>query len=95
MMELTKNKDECNCVYGVIDKSQHYGGSEITEELMFGNVDCPIYTKDGMRVIGLISEYMDKRRNLATVYEYCPRCGCELNQKKFKKELQEADKYNY
>ena len=74
------SKRECvrvehECVYGVIAET----AQEISVTDLCNLRSTPCYMKKGRKVIGLISDYLDRRRNLATHYVYCPYCGKKLD----------------
>jgi len=74
------------CVYGALTE-----GGEITEVLIAGNIGCPKYKVNGQYRIGLLQDYLDRRRGLATHYNYCPYCGKKLDYRKIKKIAKEHD----
>jgi len=67
------------CVYGVLTE-----GKEITEVLIAGNIGYPKYKVNGEYRIGLLQDYLDRRKGLATHYDYCPYCGKKLDYRKIK-----------
>lgn len=68
------------CVYGVLAE-----GEEITETLIAGNIGYPEYKVNGEYYIGLLQDYLDRRRtSLATHYDFCPYCGKKLDYRKIK-----------
>lgn len=79
---------EHECVYGVT-----LGGHEITETLLSGNIDFPKYRKGETLIIGTMTDYLDRRKNLATHYEFCPYCGEKLDRKKIKEVAKAVDDY--
>jgi hypothetical protein len=74
------------CVYGVLTD-----GGEITETLITENIDCPTYRVNGRYCIGLLQDYLDRRKGLATHYNYCPYCGKKLDHRKIKQIAKDCD----
>ena len=80
------------CLYGVTND-----GVEITEDTISNcdDIGFPEYYIKGHnnKCIGLMSDWLDKRRNLATIYKFCPHCGAKLNIKKLKNLAKSVDNY--
>lgn len=57
-----------------------FNGKNITEAHLYD-----LYYETGFRDIPYISEIIDRRKNYAEHYKYCPYCGSKLDYKHFRK----------
>lgn len=75
-----------DCVYGVTND-----GKEIDACFLSSGGYPKIKMKDGSIIIGHRSSYLDKRRNIATHYKFCPYCGEKLDYESIKRLVNDDD----
>ena len=57
--------------------------------------EYPEYEKDGIRYIGLLTDWLDQKKKPHTRFKYCPQCGEKLNFRKIRYRLNKMDFLEY
>ena len=89
------NNNSCNCLMGFFHNHEE---NDESDELTLNNyVDkCVEYANFGNYFNDLVGfkykkihpkDYLEHRRNMTTLYEYCPKCGHEIDFKELKLKL--------
>ena len=83
-MEKQKGKVKClDCQIGVWNNG-------IMDEYQLE--EFPIYYKnDGTKVIGLCTDWLDKKIMPHIRFKYCPECGSKINFRKIRRRLEGID----
>lgn len=85
-MKKQKRKGKCSyCKIGVWDNG-------IMSEYQLD--EFPIYYKDdGTKVIGLCTDWLDKKIKPHIRFKYCPECGSKIDFRKIRRRLESIDEY--